>query len=209
MNTLVVAGTDTGVGKTVFAAALTLALPATYWKPIQSGLDETDTEAVRRLTGLPEQHFLPEAYRLRQPLSPHRSAELDGISIDPEKLELPSLEGPLVVEAAGGLMVPITRSLLFIDQIARWHTGVVLCARTTLGTINHTLLSIEALAARSIEVLGVAFIGEENADTERTIAQMGRVRCLGRLPLLEKLERASLCAAFTENFNIEDFRRAP
>ena len=209
MTPLIVTGTDTGVGKTVFAAALTLALPATYWKPIQSGLDETDTEAVRRLTGLPEQHFLPEAYRLHQPLSPHRSAELDGITIDPEKLKLPSVEGPLVVEAAGGLMVPITRSLLFIDQIARWHAGVVLCARTTLGTINHTLLSIEALAARSIDVLGVAFIGEENADTERTIAQMGRVRCLGRLPLLEKLERASLCAAFTENFNIEDFRRAP
>jgi len=214
VNPVIVTGTDTGVGKTVFAAALTLALQAAYWKPIQSGLEEeTDAQAVRRLTGLPAGHFVPEAYRLRQALSPHRSAELDGVAIDPEKLAFPSVDGPLVVEAAGGLMVPITRSLLFIDQIARWcaevaDLNVVLCARTTLGTINHTLLSLEALRARSIDLLGVAFIGEENADSERTIAQMGRVRCLGRLPMLERLDRAGLCAAFAQNFNIEDFRRA-
>jgi len=209
MSVLVVTGTDTGVGKTVFAAALTLASKAIYWKPIQSGLDaETDTETVRRLTGLPAEHFLPEAYRLRQPLSPHRAAELDGVVIDPEKLSLPNVGGTLVVEAAGGLMVPITRSLLFIDQIARWRADVVLCARTTLGTINHTLLSLEALRERSIDVLGVAFIGEENADSERTIAELGKVRRLGRLPIVEQLGRASLAAAFAQNFDIEDFRRA-
>ena len=203
----VVAGTDTDSGKTVFAAALTLALSAAYWKPVQCGLEgETDLQTVRRLTGLPPDHFLPETYRLRTPVSPHRAAEIDGISIDPAKLLLPDLDRALVVEPAGGLLVPLTRSVLFIDVLARWKAPVVLCARTALGTINHTLLSLEALRRRSIDVAGVAFVGEANADTERTISEMGAVKRLGRLPKLERLDSATLKAAFAENFRLGDFR---
>ena len=202
----VVSGTDTDVGKTVFAAALTLALSGVYFKPVQCGLEgETDSECVRRLTGLPDEHFLPEIYRFSTPVSPHRAAELEGMRIDPARLELPSVERPLIVEGAGGLMVPLTRSDLFIDIFMRWQAPLVLCARTALGTINHTLLSLEALRRRSIPVAGLVFVGDENADTERTIAEMAGVRALGRLPMLPLLGAETLAQAFERHFRIQDF----
>jgi dethiobiotin synthetase len=203
----IVSGTDTGVGKTVFAAMLTLALDGTYFKPVQSGLeDETDTETVQRLTGLPDDRFLPEAHRLRTPASPHLSAEIDGVEIDPAALVLPAPDRPLIVEGAGGLLVPLTRRTLFIDVFARWGAPVILCARTALGGINHALLSIEALRARAIPIHGVAFIGDEVADTERTIAEIGQIRRLGRLPRLAHLHRAALADAFAAQFRPSDFR---
>ncbi|MDA8108830.1 MAG: dethiobiotin synthase [Betaproteobacteria bacterium] len=202
----VVTGTDTGIGKTVFSAALTLALAGVYFKPVQSGLEEeSDTDAVRRLTGLPAEHFLPERYRLRNPLSPHRSAELDGVEIDPARLTLPRVERPLIVEGAGGVLVPLTRRVLYVDVFARWGAPVVLCARTGLGTINHTLLALEALRRRSVPVHGVAFVGEANPDNERTIAETGAIRVLGRLPRLAELTRERLAEAFAENFRPQDF----
>ncbi len=203
---VIVTGTDTGVGKTVFAAALAGALRADYWKPIQAGLlEETDRQAVLRLSGLPEARLLPEAYRLKTPASPHLAAEIDGITIDPKALLLPNTDGPLVVEGAGGLLVPLTREVAYIDVFARWRAPVVLCARTTLGTINHTLLSIEALRAREIPLLGVAFIGDESAESERIIVEMGHVRRLGRLPYLAQLTGDVLREAFALHFNIDDF----
>jgi dethiobiotin synthetase len=203
---IIVAGTDTGVGKTVFAAALAGALGAIYWKPIQAGLlEETDRQTVLRLSGLSEERVLPEAYRLKTPASPHLAAEIDGITIDPEALVRPDTDEPLVVEGAGGLFVPLTRDVAYIDVIGRWRAPVVLCARTTLGTINHTLLSIEALRARSIPLLGVVFIGDENAESERIIVEMGHARRLGRLPHLAPLTGDVLRAAFARHFNIGDF----
>lgn len=203
---LVVAGTDTGVGKTVFAAALSGALQGHYWKPVQAGTaNETDSEVVARLSGLPPGRLLPEAYRLTAALSPHRAAELEGIAIDPRCLALPEVDRPLIVEAAGGLMVPYTRSLLQIDLIARWRCPVVLVARTTLGTINHSLLSISALRARAIPVIGIAFVGDANDDSEATIADMGHIRRLGRLPHLDVLDRQSVQLAFAREFDREDF----
>jgi dethiobiotin synthetase len=203
---IIVTGTDTGVGKTVFAAALAGALGANYWKPIQAGLlEETDRQAVLRLSGLPEARLLPEAYRLKTPASPHLAAEIDGITIDPKALLLPNTDGPLVVEGAGGLLVPLTREVAYIDVFARWRAPVVLCARTTLGTINHTLLSIEALRARGITLLGVAFIGDESAESERIIVEMGHARRLGRLPYLAQLTGDVLRAAFALHFNTDDF----
>ncbi|MBL8659305.1 MAG: ATP-dependent dethiobiotin synthetase BioD, partial [Rhodospirillales bacterium] len=161
---IVVSGTDTGLGKTVFAAMLTRALDGFYWKPVQSGTDDgTDARTVARLAGLAPERILPERYILSQPLSPHRAAELDGVEIDADAFALPELRGegrPLIVEGAGGLLVPLTRQSLFIDVFRRWGAPVVLCARTALGTINHTLLSVEALKARAIPLLGIAFIGE-------------------------------------------------
>jgi len=203
---IVVTGTDTGIGKTVFSAALSGALNAFYWKPIQSGLEEeTDTQAVLRLSGISSTHVLPELYRLKTPASPHLAAEIDGVAIDPARLVLPAVSGIVVVEGAGGLMVPLTRETTYIDQMARWGAPVVLCARTALGTINHTLLSVEALRHRRIPLLGVAFIGEENPDTERTIAEMGHVKRLGRLPSLAVLTQDALREAFAENFAVDDF----
>lgn len=206
---IIVTGTDTGVGKTVFAAALAGALDADYWKPVQAGLDEgTDRDSVLQLSGLPEARLLPEAYRLNTPASPHLAAELDGVTIDPERLVLPQTQRPLVIEGAGGLLVPLTRTLLTIDVFARWQVPVVLCARTTLGTINHTLLSLEALRARDIPLLGIAFIGDENAESERVIVDFSAARRLGRLPHLPMLDAASLRAAFASNFNAADFLKA-
>lgn len=200
---IVVTGTDTGIGKTVFAAALAGLLDGFYWKPVQSGLDqETDSEVVARLSGLPAGRVLPEAYRLRMPLSPHRSAEIDGVAIEAAKLLLPDLPGPLVIEGAGGLMVPLNRQTTFIDVFEQWRLPVILCARTALGTINHTLLSIEALRARSIPIIGVAFIGDEVADTQRTIVEFSGVPQLGRLPYLDPLTGETLRDAIIAGFDL-------
>jgi len=198
---LVVSGTDTGIGKTVLAGAIALATGATYWKPIQAGLDEeTDRERVAALGA----RTLPEAYRLKTPCSPHWAAEIDGVAIDDAALGLPG-EERLVVEGAGGVLVPIREDRLFADQFARWGLPVVLAARTALGTINHTLLSIEALRARGVPILGVAFIGEAIENSEATIARIGRVKRLGRLPMLPEINRDALLAAFGAAFDPDDF----
>jgi dethiobiotin synthetase len=205
---IIVTGTDTGIGKTVFSAGLTGALDGIYWKPIQSGLEEeTDTETVLRLSGLDARQIMPEAYRLKTPASPHLAAAIDNVVIDSDRLALPQADRPLVVEGAGGLLVPLTREVTYIDVMARWGAPVVLCARTSLGTINHSLLSLEALRARRIPVLGIAFIGDENAESERIIVEMSGIRRLGRLPHLTQLTREALKAAFARHFDVADFIR--
>lgn len=208
MTGLIITGTDTDVGKTVFAAALVAAIGARYWKPIQAGLQgETDVQLVQRLAGVPTTRIVPEVYRLTTPASPHVAAEIDGVEIDLERLALPDAGAggpPLVIEGAGGVLVPLTRRTLQADLFARWELPVVLVASTRLGTINHSLLSIEALKRRAIEIRGIAFVGEGNADSERTICDFGKVRRLGRLPRLD-LTTAALAAAFKENFSREDF----
>jgi len=207
---IIVTGTDTGVGKTVFSAALARALDGFYWKPIQAGLDEeTDSQTVLRLSGLAAERVLPEAYRLRTPASPHLAAEIDGVTIEHQALLVPEKDRPLVVEGAGGLLVPLTRKITYLDLMARWRAPVVLCGRTALGTINHSLLSIEALRARGVAILGIAFIGEENIESERIIADMGRVRRLGRLPHVTPLTGDTLLEAFASCFDIGDFLKEP
>ncbi len=203
----VIAGTDTGVGKTCFSAALVDALGASYWKPVQSGLEEeTDSQVVARLSGAGPERILPEAWRLKLPASPHISARAEGVSIDPARLLVPNVAGPLVIETAGGVMVPLTDDLLAIDVLARWGLPVILVARTALGTINHSLLSIEALRRRGIRLLGVVFVGDEEAAPQETIARIGAVRTLGRLPRLAPLTRETLREAFDAAFSLEDFR---
>lgn len=203
---LVVAGTDTDVGKTVFCAGLAAALGASYWKPVQAGLEgETDSELVARLGKLPPERVLLETWRLSTPVSPHLAAEIDGVEIVPDALTPPDVVGPLVIEGAGGLFVPLTRETLMIDVFARWGLPVVLVARTGLGTINHTLLSLGALNARGVPVLGVAFVGDERPDSERTVATFSGARVLGRLPMLHPLTPDRLEAAFADGFRVEDF----
>lgn len=206
MSAIVVTGTDTGIGKTVFAAGLTALLDARYWKPVQSGLeDETDTQLVARLGGIAPERVLPEAYRLVTPCSPHQAAAIDGVTIDPERLTLPEVAGPLVVEGAGGALVPLTRALLYADVFARWGAPVVVVARTSLGTINHSLMTIEALRARDVPLLGIAFVGDANEESESVITEIGRVKRLGRLPTLDPLTPTTLREAFAKAFRAEDF----
>jgi dethiobiotin synthetase len=195
----VVAGTDTDVGKTVFAAGLAGLLGARYWKPIQAGLP-ADSDMAAQLAGV---KIVPEAYRLRLVASPHQGAAEEGITIDAQSLVPP--DGPLVIEGAGGLMVPLTRQTLFIDVFARWQIPLILCARTRLGTINHTLLSVAALRERCIPLLGVAFIGEANEESEQIIGEIGQVKRLGRLPIIQPLTRARLREAFARAFDTAEF----
>lgn len=195
----VVTGTDTDIGKTVFAAGLAGMLGARYWKPVQAGMPG-DSETVAKLAGV---EIVPEAYRLKLPASPHQAAADEGIAIDPDSLVPP--QGPLVIEGAGGLMVPLTRTTLFLDVFARWQIPLILCARTQLGTINHTLLSLAAIRSRNIPLHGVAFIGPAQDESESVIAEIGAVKILGRLPMIDPLNAAQLKTVFAARFSPEDF----
>jgi dethiobiotin synthetase len=210
-NKCVITGTDTDVGKTVFAAMLMLAFhrlegACGYWKPVQCGVTGgVDTKTVQTMTGLAAENFLPEKYVLTEALSPHRAAELDNTEIDIDSLEPPDFAGPLLIEGAGGINVPLTRSTLNADLFEMWNLPVILCARTGLGTLNHTLLSVEALQRRNIPIHGITFVGDDNPDNIRTIAEFTGVRILGRLPLLDKLNAQTLTYAFDTHFNMKDF----
>ncbi|MDM7956464.1 dethiobiotin synthase [Blastomonas sp.] len=199
----VVTGTDTDIGKSVFSAALVQALAAKYWKPVQSGLEgETDTGFVERMV---PGSTLPEAWRLVTPASPHLAAEIDGVEIDPDALTPPAVDAPLIIEGAGGALVPVTRAVLYADVFARWQIPVIVCARTALGTINHSLMTIEALRSRGVPIHGVAFIGDAVPDSEATIAAIGKVRRLGRLARLAELTPQTLATGFDEGFSLSDF----
>ena len=194
---LVIAGTDTDVGKTVVSALMVQGLGAQYWKPVQSGLAEgSDSARVQELLGLPGERILAEAYRFQAPVSPHWAARMEGVRIAPEALALPRVEGPLVVECAGGLMVPLhlgaDRTLLQIDQLAVWGLPVLLVARSGLGTLNHTLLSLEALRQRAIPVLGLVLNGPLHPDNPPNLEAIGWVPLLAKLPQLEPLTAAGL-----------------
>ena len=204
---IVVTATDTDVGKTVFSAGLVRAIDGCYWKPVQAGLDGgTDSETVARLSGLPADRILPETYRLATPASPHHAAAIDNVVIEPALLDPPHCDRRIVIEGAGGLLVPLGGGLLFADIFARWRFETVVVARTTLGTINHSLLTIEALRARDVPIHGLAFLGDAVRDSEAIIAEISGVRRLGRLPIVDPLTRENLATAFSANFDIADFR---
>lgn len=206
MTRIVVTGTGTDIGKTVFAAALTRALDGCYWKPVQAGLEGgTDAHRVASLTGLSPDRILPEMWRLETPASPHHAADLDGVRIDANALNPPPCARPLVIEGAGGALVPLNPDVLFADVFARWGLPVVVCASTALGTINHSLLTLEALRARGVPVLGVAFIGPAHDSSEAAIIRFGKVTRLGRLPWLDPLTPDTLSGAFHAGFNLGDF----
>ena len=179
---LIVSGIGTEIGKTVASAILVEALNADYWKPIQSGaLEDSDTNTVSQLISNSVSRFHPEAYRLTQPLSPHAAAELDGITIEPEMIVLPHTENALVVELAGGLLVPLNETYLNIDLVQRLGLPVVLVSRNYLGSINHTLLSVEACRNRNIPLLGILFNGPTVPATEAFILNYTGLICIGRI----------------------------
>lgn len=203
---LVVTGTDTDVGKTIVAAGIAAALGAAYWKPVQAGTEPATDSGTAAALGVKQ--VLPEAYRLALPASPHLAAEQEGLALDLARLALPTTPRPLVVEGAGGVMVPIRRDppWLYLDQFAAWGTPVLLVARTSLGTINHSLLSIAALRSRGVAVAGIVFSGGAHEDNERVIPELGDVRCFGRLPRLDPLGAEALAAAVARSIDIEGLR---
>ena len=179
---LIVAGIGTEIGKTVVSAVLVEALNADYWKPIQSGaLEDSDTDTVRRLVSNTVSRFHPEAYRLTQPLSPHAAAELDGIRIELDAIRIPETDNSVVIELAGGLMVPLNDRDLNIDWVAQSGLPVVLVSRNYLGSINHTLLSVEACRSRNISILGLIFNGPTVPATETFILNYTGLPCLARI----------------------------
>ena len=171
---IIVAGTDTNVGKTIVSSLLVNKLDAHYWKPVQCGDLDTggDSATVKKLSGIKANRIIPEAYRLKMPASPNQAAAAEGITIDKENLRLPNHEGALVVELAGGLMVPLRDDWLQIDQVKMWNLPVVLVARSGLGTLNHTLLSIEALENRNIKVATLILNGEKHKENYNTLVTM-------------------------------------
>ena len=185
---MIVAGIGTEIGKTVVSAVLVEALQADYWKPIQSGeLANSDTDVVRKLISNTTSYFHPEAYRLTQPLSPHAAAEIDAITIEPDKIKPPQTHNALIVELAGGLMVPLNSQYLNIDLVEQLGFPVVLVSKNYLGSINHTLLSVEACQSRKIPLLGIVFNGATVATTETFILAYTGLPCLGRIGQEERI----------------------
>lgn len=183
MKRLFVTGIGTEVGKTVVSAILTEKLKADYWKPVQSGdLDYSDTQKVKDLTDNSTSVFHPERYRFSQPLSPHAAAEIDGVTIKLEEFVVPETNNHLIIEGAGGLLVPLNKEYLTADLISRLRASVVLVSRNYLGSINHTLLTVQELRRRNIPVLGLVFNGERTPKTEAIIEHYSQ------LPVLFKVE---------------------
>ena len=189
MRGLFVTGTDTGVGKTILSAALMRCYPeAHYWKPIQTGPDD-DTAEVCRLTG---GNVITEGIRLPDPVSPHLAARRVEISIDLDSLVKPVTATPIIVEGAGGVLVPINNSQTMADLMMLLGLPVIVAARTTLGTINHTLLTIEALRSRGMQMAGVVMIGDGNADNRAAIEHYGNVAVIAEMPRFDPLTPESL-----------------
>ncbi len=170
MNRIFVTGIGTGIGKTIVSAILTEVLQADYWKPIQSGLEEmTDTEKVKSLVSNKKSVFYPEAYRLKLPASPHAAAAAEGIKISIRDIKAPNTSNHLLIEGAGGVMVPLNEKELMVDLIRTLNTSVVVVIKHYLGSINHSLLTLEALKQRNIQVAGIVFNGEQNIESEKVI----------------------------------------
>lgn len=193
-----VAGTDTEIGKTFVSAMLMSALNATYWKPVQAGLeDETDTQFVQRVSGADESRIIPERYKLRTPMSPHGAADIDQVSISLNDFNLPDYSTQhLIVEGAGGLLVPLNWEDMVIDLILKLNIPVLLVARSELGTLNHTLLSVEALRSRGIEIFSIILNGKEHPHNTMTLKQISGIPVLVSQPV-ENINRESLIGQFS------------
>ena len=189
MKHLFVTGTDTGIGKTIASAWLCKHWQADYWKPVQSGLDGgSDSEWIARLSGCTVH---PETYRLTQPLSPHQAADIDGIKIQLSDFVLPKAER-LIIEGAGGCMVPLNWRDTMLDLMKHLNSCALLVARSGLGTINHTCLSLQALKAAGVPVLGVVMVGETNPANREAIEHFGEVPVLAELPVFNELSPQAL-----------------
>ena len=213
MKKIFVTGTDTDVGKTIVSAGLCKAWPAHYWKPIQSGyqatktyapppalnkniLPGTDNEVMSRF--IPEKHIFPSIYTLKEPLSPNQAAEIEKINIQKEKIQIPNTDSNLVIEGAGGSLVPFNEKEDMTDLMKYLDCPVIIVARSTLGTLNHTFLTLFALRAKKIPILGVIMVGPSHPKNKKDIEQIGKVSVLLELPLLDNLSTDTLKSYFTK-----------
>ena len=200
----VICGTDTDIGKTLISSFFVRGLNSFYWKPIQSGIEsETDSQTVARLAKVNNTKIIDEAYIFKQPVSPHWAAEIDQKVINFQLLNLPNVDGSLIVETAGGLMVPITRNFLQIDQIKKWDIPVILVCKSGLGTLNHTLLSIEALKKRNIKILGLVINGEKHLDNPKTLTEFSNLPIIAEFPYIHKIDSNNLDILW-EKLNIKN-----
>lgn len=201
----IIAGIGTEIGKTFISSILTEALQADYWKPIQSGaLDFTDTDMVRSLISNSKTVFHPETYRLHQPMSPHAAAAIDGVEIELSKFQLPQTDNHLIIELAGGLMVPLNNNETNLDLIKRLAIPVILISKNYLGSINHTLLSIEILKMNNVPIKGLIFNGEPNESSEDFILNYTKIDFLGRIDFEENINK-ELIKKYASNFRNNKF----
>jgi len=193
MTNYFITGTDTDVGKSVVASWCMLHLDANYWKPTQSGLEPTtDTKVIQQITQYPQTRFFEETYSLTQPLSPHEAAKRDGVEIDMDAFQLPETDRPLIIEGAGGLMVPLNKTHYVIDLIKQLDIPAILVARSGLGTINHTVLSLEAMRARNINIKGVIMSGPKMPHNREAIEEYGKVPIIAEIDQLEDVTKDAL-----------------
>jgi dethiobiotin synthase len=206
-----ITGTDTGVGKTVVSALFCAAFDALYWKPIQTGIREgSDRSTVMKLAQIPLTRTIPEVYTFGPPVSPHLAARLANVRIELTKIRVPEIirsnaQESLIIEGAGGALVPINRTQCMTDLMRQLTFPVLLVSRTALGTINHTLLSLAALRASHLRVRGVIMVGAPNVENRKAIEHYGEIEVLGTLPLLKKINRRKLLQAFRQNFSRKAF----
>lgn len=203
-----VTGTDTDVGKTIVSAGLCMAWSAHYWKPIQAGyfdnisaldkniLPGTDNEIINRF--IPEDHIYPSTYNLKKPLSPNQAAHKEGIKIDIEQIKCPKCAFPLVIEGAGGTLVPVNDKEDMTDIIKIMDCPAIVVARSTLGTLNHTLLTLSILRAKQIPILGVIMVGPFHLDNKTDIEKKGNIPVLLELPILKNLSPEILKSYFSQ-----------
>ncbi|OOQ60801.1 dethiobiotin synthase [Mucilaginibacter pedocola] len=191
-----ITGIGTGIGKTIISAIVVEKLKADYWKPIQSGdLHQSDIMKVQSLVSNTQTVFHPEAFRLTEPYSPHKSAKLDGIIIDERKIIAPETDNQLIIEGAGGLMVPLNDTCLMVDLIKNLGAEVLLVSQNYLGSINHTLLSVEVLKQKGVPIKGIIFNGTPDESSETFILSYSKIKCLGHIPQLTEVSPASVLQA--------------
>ncbi len=199
-----ITGTDTGVGKTVLSALLCAALDAVYWKPIQTGtLEGSDRVTVMRLAGIGTDRTLDEVYKFVPPVSPDLAARWAGVEIDLGRINMPNslINDWLIVEGAGGVLVPLNQKQFMLDMMAKFKLPVIVAARSALGTVNHTLLTLAAIHAAELPVHGVVLIGDQNRENRETIERFGHVRVIGEVPKLPNLHRTALMQVFMNHFD--------
>jgi dethiobiotin synthetase len=201
MKNYFITGIGTDVGKTLASAILTEALEADYWKPVQAGdLENSDTIKVQRLVSNTKTVFHKEAYQLTQPMSPHAAAKIDKIDIDLNQIQAPKTTNNLIIEGAGGLMVPLNNSQLIIDLIKKLDVETILVSQNYLGSINHTLLSIEAIKQKGLKIKGIIFNGDENKETEEYILNYTGINYLGRINNHSTISK-DVVLSYKNNFN--------
>jgi len=203
---LFITGTDTGVGKTLLSSILVAALNRKYWKPVQTGACEgTDRETVIKWTEIPVEDAYPESYIFDPPVSPHLAAKEQQTTIDLQRIRRPASADPIVIEGAGGVFVPVNDGAFMLDVMRHLAAPVVVAARTALGTINHTLLTVFAIRRTSLALRGVVMIGKENIENRRAVERYGEVPVIGSVPWLDMIDRKTLRSVFEHRFDKHAF----